>query len=68
MIEASAELTGNDGEAFAVMDAVVKVKPIDKFQPYAGLKLSFADAPTPSRVRMWAWPASWAAPRCPWAT
>jgi hypothetical protein len=42
-IEASTELTGWDGQAFALMDAVAKVKLMDKFQPYAGIQLSFVD-------------------------
>jgi hypothetical protein len=43
MFDFNTELGGYDGEAFAAMDAVIKVKPIDKAQLYAGLKLSFVD-------------------------
>jgi len=44
MIEASLELTGNETDPFAFMDAVVKVKPFDKMGVYGGLKLDFADS------------------------
>jgi hypothetical protein len=43
MFAVDMELTGDETDAFANMDAVVKVSPVDKVDIYGGMQLSFRD-------------------------
>jgi hypothetical protein len=44
LVDFSAELTGDETEAFHYVDAVLKVQPFEKAEFYAGMKMSFAAA------------------------